>query len=193
LENPEIRVLLELRRELDEQLTELREKADQIESYIQALDSVIGVSSFATADAAIGAAATADALGARAEEGAAALTSDEPRTIQVMNKPGDLELAIIELDTQTLSVTPASHAIYDIKRGAFARFFVERILGQFQQEDRHRVENGEIEWEQAFDFEVRADEGVLQQIVIRNYGEGNRLNEIQNTLRWALEKIYRAR
>jgi hypothetical protein len=110
-----------------------------------------------------------------------------------MNKPGDLELATIELESQNLTVTPASHAIYDIKRGAFARFFVERILGQFQQEDRHRVENGEIEWEQAFDFEVQADEGVLQQIVIRNYGEGNRLSEIQNTLRWALEKIYRAR
>ena len=192
MENPEIRVLLELRRELNEQLAELREKADQIESYIQALDSVIGVSSFATADTAIGAAATADALSTGAEE-REAFTPDEPRTIQVMNKPGDLELATIELEAQSLIVTPASHAIYDIKRGAFARFFVERILGQFQQEDRHRVENGEIEWEQAFDFEVRADEGVLQQIVIRNYGEGNRLSEIQNTLRWALEKIYRAR
>ncbi|MHA2385835.1 MAG: hypothetical protein ACXAEE_06460 [Candidatus Thorarchaeota archaeon] len=181
-----------MRRELNEQLAELREKADQIESYIQALDSVIGVSSFATADAAIGAAATVDALSTGAEE-REALTPDEPRSIQVMNKPGDLELATIELEVQSLTVTPASHAIYDIKRGAFARFFVERILGQFQQEDRHRVENGEIEWEQAFDFEVRADEGVLQQIVIRNYGEGNRLSEIQNTLRWALEKIYRAR
>lgn len=192
MENPEIRVLLELRRELDEQLAELRAKADQIESYIQALDSVIGVSSFATADAAIGAAASVDALSAKAVE-KEALTPDELGTIQVMNKPGDLELATIELEAQTLTVIPASHAIYDIKRGAFARFFVERILGQFQQEDRYRVENGELEWEQAFDFEVRAEEGVLQQIIIRNYREGDRLNEIQNTLRWALEKIYRAR
>jgi len=192
LENPEIRVLLELRRELDEQLAELRAKADQIESYIQALDSVIGVSSFATADAAIGAAASVDALSAKAVE-KEALTPDELGTIQVMNKPGHLELATIELEAQTLTVIPASHAIYDIKRGAFARFFVERILGQFQQEDRYRVENGELEWEQAFDFEVRAEEGVLQQIIIRNYREGDRLNEIQNTLRWALEKIYRAR
>jgi hypothetical protein len=192
LENPEIRVLLELRRELDEQLAELRTKADQIESYIQALDSIIGVSSFATADAAIGAAATVDALSAKDAE-KEALTPDELGTIQVMNKPGELELATMELEAQTLTIIPASHAIYDIKRGAFARFFVERILGQFQQEDRYRVENGELKWEQAFDFEVRAEEGVLQQIIIRNYREGNRLNEIQNTLRWALEKIYRAR
>ena len=132
MENPEIRVLLELRKELDEQLAELREKADQIESYIQALDSVIGVSSFATADTAIGAAATVDALSTDAEE-RAVLKPDEPRSIQVMNKPGDLELATIELEAQSLTVIPASHAIYDIKRGAFARFFVERILGQFQQ------------------------------------------------------------
>ncbi|MFW9846617.1 MAG: hypothetical protein ACFFD6_07710 [Candidatus Thorarchaeota archaeon] len=191
MENPEIRVLLELRKELDEQLAELREKADRVESYIQALDSIIGVSSFTTADSAIAAAATAGVLESREEAAESAV--DEPRTIQVMNKPGDLELATIDIDRQSLTIIPADHAIYDIKRGAFARFFVERILGQFQQEDRLKVEAGEIEWEQAFDFEVQAEDGVLQQIVIRNYGESNRLGEIQNTLRWALEKIYRAR
>lgn len=191
MENPEIRVLLELRRELDEQLAELREKADRVESYIQALDSIIGVSSFTTADSAIAAAATAEVLESR--EGVIEPSIDEPRTIQVMNKPGDVELATIDIDRQSLTIIPADHAIYDIKRGAFARFFVERILGQFQQEDRHKVEAGEIEWEQAFDFEVKAEDGVLQQIVIRNFGDNHRLSEIQNTLRWALEKIYRAR
>jgi hypothetical protein len=30
-------------------------------------------------------------------------------------------------------------------------------------------------------------------MVIRNYGDENRLKEIQSTLRWALEKTYSAR
>jgi len=102
-------------------------------------------------------------------------------------------LATIDVDGQTLTIIPAPHAIYDIKRGAFARFFVERILGKLQEEDRHKVENGEIEWEQAFDFEVRAEDGILQEMTIRNYGDDDRFDEIQRALRWALEKVYRAR
>jgi hypothetical protein len=110
-----------------------------------------------------------------------------------MNKARDLLLATMEVTETEIKVTPAPHASYDIKRGAFARFFLERILGQFQQEDRHRVENEEIEWEDAFDFEVKADEGILTGITIRNYGGEPRLEEIQKALRWALEKIYRQR
>jgi hypothetical protein len=189
LENPDIRVLLELRRELDEQLSELTDKVEKLQAYIQALDSMIGTSSFVTADAAI---STAEE---KTSPAAAPSTSEveDDRPVTVMNKARDLELATIDVDGQTLTIVPAPHAIYDIKRGAFARFFVERILGKLQEEDRHKVENGEIEWEQAFDFEVRAEDGILQEMTIRNYGDDDRFGEIQRALRWALEKVYRAR
>ena len=189
MENPDIRVLLELRKELDEQLSELTEKVEKIQAYIQALDSMIGTSSFVTADTAIS--TTEEATPSAAAPRAAEVEDDRPVT--VMNKARDLELATIEIDGQTLTIIPAPHAIYDIKRGAFARFFVERILGKLQEEDRHKVENGEIEWEQAFDFEVRAEDGILQEMTIRNYGDDDRFGEIQRALRWALEKVYRAR
>ncbi|MFX0108499.1 MAG: hypothetical protein ACFE7R_09465 [Candidatus Hodarchaeota archaeon] len=183
MENPEIRLLLELRRELEEELEEIREKIAKIEAYVQALDSIIGVRSFTTADAAI----------TDTSRGTAEAATERPSSIQIMNKARDLELATIAIDDQDLTITPAQHALYDIKRGAFARFFVERILGQFQQEDRHRVENEEISWEEAFDFEVRAEDGILQEVIIRNFGDDNRLGEIQRAVRWALEKTYRAR
>ncbi|MFQ5831134.1 MAG: hypothetical protein ACE5H4_00320 [Candidatus Thorarchaeota archaeon] len=188
MENPEIRILLELRRELDEQLAELRDKVERLQEYIQVLDSMIGSSSFATADSAI-----APTQAAPSATTSPVIEAGEARSVSVMNKARELELATIETDGQSLTVHPASHAIYDIKRGAFARFFVERILGKFQEEDRHRVENGEIEWEQAFDFEVRAEDGILQEVTIRNFGNEDRFGEIQRALRWALEKTYRAR
>jgi hypothetical protein len=99
----------------------------------------------------------------------------------------------MEIIGPDVTILPAEHALYDIKRGAFARFFVERILGQFQREDRQKVENGELEWSETFEFEVHAEDGILLQLVIKNFGSTNRLEEIQRTLRWALEKTYRAR
>jgi hypothetical protein len=192
LEDPRIRTLLDLRKELDEELERLRERIEKLEAYIQALDASIGATSFATADTALGR-PTAAALPTKGLAAAAPAASEQPRSMLIMNKARDLELATIEIQDRDLRIVPAPHASYDIKRGAFARFFVERILGLFQQEDRHRVENEEIEWDDAFDFEVRAEDGILQEVIVKNYGGEARLAEIERALRWALEKTYRAR
>ncbi|MFW9848145.1 MAG: hypothetical protein ACFFF4_03340 [Candidatus Thorarchaeota archaeon] len=189
MSNPQIPILLELKKELEEEMRNLRTRIRQIEEYIKAIDASITSGSFTTADAAItGSAAPATSTTAPVSAGI-----PELRSIELFNKARELELATLEVTAQEIRCIPASHAMYDIKRGAFARFFVERILGKFQEEDRHKVEAGEMTWDDAFDFEVRADDGILEEIIIRNYGGEVRLNEIERALRWALEKIYRAR
>ena len=189
VENPEIRALLELRTQLGEELDRLRERIEQLDEFIQALDATIGKGSFTTADVPIEAAERATVM--TPTETLAA--SGEPRSIVIMNKSGDLEMATVEVIEQNLRIIPADHAVYNITRGAFARFFIQEILGKFQQEDRHKVENGEISWDDTFDFEVKSDDKILDEVVVKNFGDEARLEEIQRTLRWTLEKIYRAR
>ena len=183
----EIQVLLNIRTELGKEIDRLKDMIARLEQHIESLDAQIARSSFSTADTAI--AATSQAAPTKEREGVAG----ETQVITLMNKAGNLELGTIEIIEQSMRVIPAEHAIYDITRGAFARFFVERILGKFQQEDRHRVENGEIEWDDAFDFDVNAEDNILDEMIIRNFGDDARLKEIQNALRWALEKTYSAR
>lgn len=184
---PEIQVLLRIRTELGKEIDRLKDIIARLEQHIEDLDAQIARSSFTTADTAITPATQPTASAVREP------TASEPQSITLMNKSGDLELGTIEIVEQSLRVIPAEHAIYDITRGAFARFFVERILGKFQQEDRHRVENGEIDWDEAFDFDVNAEDNILDEMIIRNFGDESRLKEIQNALRWALEKTYSAR
>ncbi len=189
-----VQALLDLKSDLEEQLEETRATVERLESYLDAIDSIIGKGSFTTAASAFAGKEAPSGTLEQMESTAKTEAEDEEfRTIEVMDKAGEKDLATIEVQGSTLDILPAEHALYDIKKGAFARFFVERILGQFQQSDRKRVEDGEIDWEQAFDFEVHADDGILEEIIIRNYGDKSRLEEIQNTLRWALEKIYRPR
>jgi hypothetical protein len=186
LSNPDIQVLLKIRTELNAEIDRLRDMIARLEEHITSLDAQIARGSFVTADTEIPRRTAATPPTSPIETG-------EPQTITIMNKAGDLELGLVEIVEQTMRIIPAEHAIYDITRGAFARFFLERILGKFQQEDRHRVENGEIEWEDAFDFEVKAEDNILDEMVIRNIGDDARQKEIQNALRWALEKTYSAR
>ena len=186
MSNQEIQVLLNIRTELNAEVDRLKDMIARLEVHIESLDAQIARGSFVTADAAIPRGETAAPPSATNETG-------EPQTVTIMNKAGNLELGMVETIEQTMRIIPAEHAIYDITRGAFARFFLERILGKFQQEDRHRVENGEIEWEDAFDFEVNAEDNILDEMVIRNIGDDTRQKEIHNALRWALEKTYSAR
>ena len=188
MENPQIRALLEIRKDLEDQLEEIRTRVAKIEEMIGNLDSVIGMGSFSSADTVLGGKDTT-----AKDTTAAGDVPEEPKLIVVLNKSRDLELGTMEVIGPDVTIQPAEHALYDIKRGAFARFFVERILGQFQREDRQKVENGELEWSEAFDFEVHAEDGILLQLIIKNFGSSSRLEEIQRTLRWALEKTYRAR
>jgi len=189
VENPEVRALLELRTQLGEELDRLKERIEQLEEFIQALDTTIGKGSFTTAAVAIESTKRAPTL--TPTETLAA--SGEPRNILIMNKSGDLEMATVEVMEQNLRIVPADHAVYNITRGAFARFFIQEILGKFQQEDRLRVESGEISWDDTFDFEVKSDDKILDEVIVKNFGDEARLEEIKRTLRWTLEKIYRTR
>ncbi|MGQ4911422.1 MAG: hypothetical protein ACP6KW_04570 [Candidatus Thorarchaeota archaeon] len=190
MENPDIRVLADLRKELGEEIEELKARIAKLEEYVRGLDETLSKSSFTTADVALAAASRAPPPG----EPEVVAESGTPRIIPVMSKDRSLTLATIEVIDQTLRIIPAEHAVYDIKRGAFARFFVERILGTYQQEDKTRAENKEISWDDTFDFEIKSDDdGILEEVVIHNFGGESRLTDIERALRWALEKTYTAR
>ena len=189
LANPQIPVLLELKMEIESEIEELKSRIQKLEAYLRALDATITTGSFATADTAFATSAISSTPPPPVEPE----PLEENRSIILRNKERDLELATFEVTGQEIKAVPSAHAVYDIKRGAFARFFVERILGKFQEEDRHKVENDELTWEDAFDFDVRATDGILDEIIIRNYGNQTRLGEIERALRWALEKTYHAR
>ena len=144
MSNPEIQVLLKIRTELSAEVDRLKDMIARLEGHIDSLNIQIASGSFATADTVIP--ASQDTPPDKS------LETEGPQSITIMNKAGNLELGIVEIIDQTMRIIPAEHAIYDITRGAFASFFLERILGKFQNEDRQRVENGEIEWEEVFDY-----------------------------------------
>jgi hypothetical protein len=187
--NPQIPILLEMRSELESELEKLRDRIEKIQAYIRALDSTITAGSFTTADTALAVKTDTPEEPSRAP----ADGIDELRSVILMNKERDLELATMEITQQEIRCIPAAHAVYDIKRGAFARFFVQNILGKYQEEDRLKIESGGLTWDEAFEFDIRAEDGILEELIIKNYGTDDRLSEIERTLRWSLEKIYRAR
>lgn len=188
MDDENIKKLLTLKRGIMEYIDKITRMNARLEEYLQLIDSIISEQSFATADSGL----------APTQHAAASKPVPKPspeRTypfeIVLMNKRRDKPLATMTVEEKTITIIPAEQALYDIRLGAFARFFTERILGEFQKEDRHRVENGEIEWGDAFDFEVVAEDSILQKVIIRNYRTEERLQKIRKTARWTFDKIYK--
>ncbi len=184
-----IPVLLELKKNLEEELEDLRHRIQQIEGFIEALTAIIISKSFATADASLSETDPTESVPTKPER----TTIPESRSVMLYDYSRKLVLATLDITKNEIRAIPSERASYDIKKGAFARFFVERILGKFQKEDRTKVEEGSLTWEDAFDFEVKAEDGILEEIVIRNYRSEARLKEIERSLRWSLEKTYSAK
>lgn len=151
LADPQIPVLLELKMEIESEIEELKSRIQKLEAYLQSLDATITTGSFATADTAFATSATSSTPPPPVEPE----PLEENRSIILTNKERDLELATFEVTGQEIKAVPSAHAVYDIKRGAFARFFVERILGKFQEEDRHKVENDDLTWEDTSSLTAR--------------------------------------
>ena len=68
-------------------------------------------------------------------------------------------------------------------------FFVERIIGEMKKSDDKLVENGEINEESVINCIINNNGGSIREIIIKNYRQKNRVDEIINTATWSLTRM----
>ena len=68
-------------------------------------------------------------------------------------------------------------------------FFVERIIGDMKKKDNAEVESGKIQKESVIDCIINKNGSKMTEIIIKNYRQKERINEIINTAAWSLSKM----
>ena len=68
-------------------------------------------------------------------------------------------------------------------------FFVERIIGEMKKNDDRLVENGKIDEESVIDCIINKNGSAIREIIIKNYREKNRVDEIISTATWSLTRM----
>jgi hypothetical protein len=71
----------------------------------------------------------------------------------------------------------------------FKSFFLERIIGEMKRKDMTEFENGQIDEKSMIDCMINKDGALLREIIIKNYRQKERINEIINTAAWSLSKM----
>ncbi len=71
----------------------------------------------------------------------------------------------------------------------FKSFFIDRIIGEMKRKDLLDAENGKIQQNSIIDYVINKNGSDIREIIIKNYKEKERVNEIINTAGWSLTRM----
>ena len=71
----------------------------------------------------------------------------------------------------------------------FKSFFLDRIIGEMKKKDNVEAENGAIQKDSIIDCIINKNGSEIREIIIKNYRQKERVNEIINTAAWSLSKM----
>jgi len=68
-------------------------------------------------------------------------------------------------------------------------FFIERIIGEMKKTDNMDVKDGKIDGDSVIDCIINKNGPSIREIIIKNYRQKERLDEIINTATWSLTRM----
>ena len=71
----------------------------------------------------------------------------------------------------------------------FKSFFLDRIIGEMKRKDVVEAENGKIQKESVIDYVINKNGANIREIIIKNYRQKERVNELINTAGWSFTRM----
>lgn len=88
-----------------------------------------------------------------------------------------------------VSIVLDNEIIINADTPPFKSFFLDRIIGEMKKKDIVEAENGKIQKESVIDYIVNKNGADIREIIIKNYRQKERVNELINTAGWSLTRM----
>ncbi len=112
------------------------------------------------------------------------------KEVRTLKTKDNITLANAYISSNTVSIVPTSDTRLYASTPPFQSFFINRILKEMKSKDEERARNKEITVDQILDYKIEQDEnGMIKRIVVYNYRDKDRLNEILNTATWVFTRM----
>lgn len=99
-------------------------------------------------------------------------------------------IANVEILQNSVELIPAKGIVLNINTPPFRSFFLNRILEGMKTKDAEKVSQNQIDESTSLNYYVEEDEnGIIKRILINNYRDNERLNEIFNTSTWVFTRM----
>jgi hypothetical protein len=206
----DIRRAADIREWLVKQIADKQEEVERLRTTLTIIDSLLKQGSFKAA-ASLGsfaeagsAAATAQvqqqarqaatppaAAAARQQQAAAPTLKTSDRDVRPLKRAKDeFLLANAEVSSGAVIIVPAPGVSLSVNTPPFRSFFLNRILEGMKGKDIEKAGQGALREQEALNYKVEEDNnGQIKRIVINNYRDKDRLQEIFNTSAWVFTRM----
>lgn len=177
----EIREILELREWLAEEIEKRQREIEKLTQNLRILDSMVKQSSFSKASRLV----SAPAPPAKTQQP----TMEETSTVIPMKTPDNQVVANAHLTQDELVIIPSADVMLDVETQPFKTFFLGRIIGNMESQDSADIKNGKMPPNSSISCMVNREGNRIREILIKNYRQKERANEIINTATWSFARM----
>jgi len=177
VEPDKLKTLAEAKAYLEKRLEALETEVRVIKALLMLVDQALSKESFVSA------------AELRREEAPRKRVEEKPISeFNIMTRQGET-IAKMYVYKKKLVVKP--QVTLHVNTPPFMSFLVRRTLEGYKRKDLRRLDKGEIEKEDVLDYEiVEGENGILSELIVKNYGDRQRFFELRGAIRWTLNKMY---
>ena len=176
----QIQKILKLKESIIDKMVKHQEELDFLEKNLEILDVVLKGSSFTKASS----------LPRKIETNQEIkIQEDKPKSIPIKKNNGNEIIANAFVTPKQISIILSEGIGLTDEIPPLRSFFIERIIGEMKKIDSADVKNGKIDQSSVIDCVINKNGPAIREIIIKNYRQKERLDEIINTATWSLTRM----
>lgn len=167
----DVKKAAELKLWLESRITELQEEMDRLKEALDYVDSTLRASTFRPASELV----------------APSVEIAEMREIK--RDKGGQPIAIASITSGRVVIEPIENVTLRVDVPPFKSFLLGKILQGMKTRDEDLVAKGKLEAREELRYDFEEQDGAVAKVVVENYREKSRLNEILSTVGWTFSRM----
>jgi len=182
----QIQKMLELKESIIDKMAKHQDELDFLQKNLDVLDVVLKGSSFTKASSLP---RSTEPVTKEPDEEKIEVKEEKSESIQIKkNKDGEV-IANAFVTPEKISIILNEEIGLTDEIPPLRSFFIERIIGEMKKIDSADVKNGKIDENSVIDCIINKNGPAIREIIIKNYRQKERLDEIINTATWSLTRM----
>jgi hypothetical protein len=174
--------IVTLKESLIEQIDKHQEGIEMLEKNITSLDLMLKESSFTKAS-------QLETQKVEVENKIESTKKHEENSIPIKRVNDGKIIANAYVTPEQVSIILDDEIEINADTPPFKSFFLDRIIGEMKKRDFEEVETGKIQKESMIDYIINKNGSDIREIIIKNYRQKERVNELINTAGWSLTRM----
>ena len=181
----QIQDIIAMRDNIIKQMDKHQNAIETLQKNLAILDSILKESSFTKASALN----TVKTSEIPIKISAASNEKSEESSIPITSGSDGKIIANAYITPDQVSIVLEDNMEINADTPPFKSFFIDRIIGEMKRKDSAEAENGKIQKDSVIDYIINKNGSDIREIIIKNYRQKERVNEIINTAGWSLTRM----